>query len=216
MNHIVLDIETGRAPQEDLDYRIMQLSPPKSISGKTAQEKWLTEQRQKIEAKANLYDTSPIEVIGLMINTQVVILTTIETPDIPNITVKMFPDEQSMLKAFLLLTNGYEPEDTIVITQNGLGFDIPRIRCRCGFYQLPQPSIFDCQQYDTMKQFSYNFSNEQKAGYVSLRHIARALGVGNGKEVTWSQALRDGPPEQYIMYNVNDLLLTYECFQRMI
>ena len=190
MNYIVLDIETGRAPDEDIAYKVMQLQPPKSVSdkGKTAAGKWLQEKQVEIESKANLYDTSPIEVIGLMINTQVIVLTTIDVDSIENIAIQTFQEEKALLQAFSLLTDNYEPEETVMITQNGLGFDLRRIRCRCGYFQLPQPAIFACEQYDIMKRFSYDFSMERTGGFIKLGEICQALGIEHGKTIGWKEA----------------------------
>ena len=120
MTHIVIDIETGRAPRKDIDQRIADITFTKEAQkkGKTAIEHERQEKITKIEDHSFLEDTSPITCIGMMIDSQVTILTTIHTESIEHIPVQVFGLEAEMLLAFKVIMESCDTEEVMLIKFN--------------------------------------------------------------------------------------------------
>ena len=124
-----------------------------------------------------------------------------------------------MLLVFKELINVFVPEETRLITFNGKYFDLPRILCRMSFYDIRKPQILQwkgCEHFDVKVEYG-NYSLDHYMT-ISLDKAARRLGL-NGKTLSFQEAqakLDDGDVRSFLMYNVLDLTLTYECYKRMI
>ena len=107
----------------------------------------------------------------------------------------------------------------LVITHNGLGFDLPFIRKRSIIHQV-RPTVeislakFRTEPvYDTLAIWS----NWDSRGWVKLDVLARALGVetksGSGKQV--AEMWQAGRGKEIADYCLQDCYVTYACYSKM-
>ncbi len=108
---------------------------------------------------------------------------------------------------------------SLIITHNGLGFDLPFIKKRSIIHQIKPPFDINLAKfrsdpvYDTMAIWS----NWDMRGWVKLDVLAKALNVdtksGSGSQVAemWEQGLRKETAE----YCLQDTFVTYACYCRM-
>lgn len=107
----------------------------------------------------------------------------------------------------------------LVITHNGLGFDLPFIKKRSIIHQV-KPTIeislvkFRTEPvYDTLAIWS----NWDSRGWVKLDVLARALGVetksGSGKQV--AEMWQAGRGKEIAEYCLQDCYVTYACYSKM-
>ena len=88
-----------------------------------------------------------------------------------------------------------------------------------GFYGLKIPrhlSKYGTEHFDVKKEFGEHFGMKNWITY-SLDGVSKLLGF-EGKNLKWEEAqafLDAGNYKEYILYNVLDLTLTYQCYQRM-
>jgi len=108
---------------------------------------------------------------------------------------------------------------SLIITHNGLGFDLPFIKKRSIIHQIKPPFDINLAKfrtepvYDTMAIWS----NWDMRGWVKLDVLAKALNVdtksGSGSQVAemWEQGLQKETAEYYLQ----DTFVTYACYCRM-
>ncbi|MBI4401321.1 MAG: ribonuclease H-like domain-containing protein [Nitrospirae bacterium] len=127
------------------------------------------------------------------------------------------PNEKELLRKFWARMGQVRP--ALVITHNGLGFDLPFIKKRSIIHQV-KPSVeinlarFRTEPaYDTMAVWS----NWETRGWIKLDVLARALNVetksGSGKQVAemWAKGLG----KEIAEYCLQDTYVTYACYCRM-
>jgi DNA polymerase elongation subunit (family B) len=108
---------------------------------------------------------------------------------------------------------------SLIITHNGLSFDLPFIKKRSIIHQVKPPFDINLAKfrtepvYDTMAIWS----NWDMRGWVKLDVLAKALNVdiksGSGSQVAkmWGQGLQKETAE----YCLQDTFVTYACYCRM-
>jgi len=126
-------------------------------------------------------------------------------------------NELEMLRQFWDRMGQLRP--SLIITHNGLGFDLPFIKKRSMIHQVKPPFDINLAKfrtepvYDTMAIWS----NWDMRGWVKLDVLANALKVpnksGSGAQVgeMWAQGLRKETAE----YCLQDTFVTYACYCRM-
>jgi DNA polymerase elongation subunit (family B) len=127
------------------------------------------------------------------------------------------PNEKKILQEFWNRLGAVRPE--LIITHNGLGFDLPFLKKRSIINQV-KPSIdlnlakFRSKPvFDTMAEWS----NWDVRSYATLDVLARALGVetksGSGEQIAgmWDR----GEWEAIANYCLQDIYVTYACYCRM-
>lgn len=126
-------------------------------------------------------------------------------------------DEKTILREFWQRFSKEKPE--LIITHNGLGFDLPFLKKRSIVNQV-KPS-FDLNlakfrtspNYDTMAVWA----NWDHRFFVKLDVLARVLGVetksGSGKQI--AQMWDNGEITEIADYCLQDVYVTYGCYCRM-
>lgn len=126
-------------------------------------------------------------------------------------------NELEMLRQFWDRLGQLRP--SLIITHNGLGFDLPFIKKRSIIHQIKPPFDINLAKfrtdpvYDTMAIWS----NWDMRGWVKLDVLAKALNVdtksGSGSQVAemWTQGLQKETAE----YCLQDTFVTYGCYCRM-
>jgi hypothetical protein len=125
--------------------------------------------------------------------------------------------EKELLRQFWAWMGKARPG--LVITHNGLGFDLPFIKKRSIIHQV-RPTVeislakFRTEPvYDTLAVWS----NWDSRGWVKLDVLARALGVetksGSGKQV--AEMWQAGRGREIADYCLQDCYVTYACYSKM-
>jgi 3'-5' exonuclease len=214
---VVLDIETVQSPREEWA-RIagcLPLVDPSCLENAedlfTASE---AEERRKTEDE--LYEKSSFD--GTF--SRIVCIGMIILSDAlePHGAISWYgAGEKELLRQFWAKIAQLRP--TLLITHNGLGFDLPFIKKRSVIQQVkptwdvPLAKFRAEPVYDTMAIWS----NWEMRGWVKLDVLARALNVekktGSGKQVAdmWSK----GCGKDIAEYCLQDTYVTYACYCRM-
>jgi len=214
---VVLDIETVQAPREEWA-RIAGCLPLVDPSCFENAEDLFTvseaEQRRKTEDE--LYEKSSFDgTFSRIICIGVIIFS--DTME-PQGSVSWYgANEKELLRQFWTRMAQLRP--TLLITHNGLGFDLPFIKKRSVVHQvkptidIPLAKFRTEPVYDTMAIWS----NWETRGWVKLDVLARALNVetksGSGKQVAemWAK----GQGKDIAEYCLQDTYVTYACYCRM-
>lgn len=124
-------------------------------------------------------------------------------------------DDKHLLKSLWKLFD----ECDIMVTQNGVSFDIPTIKGRMIANGLPPPSPF--RNIDTMVQAKKSFRLTSN----KLEHIAKTLGCKNRKQKhkefpgfeLWKECLNHNPKAWKVMkeYNIDDVRTLEEVYLKM-
>jgi 3'-5' exonuclease len=214
---VVLDIETVQSPREEWA-RIagcLPLVDPSCLENAedlfTASE---AEERRKTEDE--LYEKSSFD--GTF--SRIVCIGMIILSDAlePHGAISWYgAGEKELLRQFWVKIAQLRP--SLLITHNGLGFDLPFIKKRSVIQQVkptwdvPLAKFRVEPVYDTMAIWS----NWEMRGWVKLDVLARALNVetktGSGKQVAdmWSK----GCGKDIAEYCLQDTYVTYACYCRM-
>jgi DNA polymerase elongation subunit (family B) len=136
----------------------------------------------------------------------------------PEATIAWYgPNEKSILQQFWSQLAILQP--SLIITHNGLGFDLPFIMKRSIIHEV-RPSIDVSLArfrrnpvFDTMAEWS----NWDPRSYVKLDVLARALGVdtksGSGHQV--EGMVNRNEWEELARYCLQDVYVTYACYCSM-
>jgi len=107
----------------------------------------------------------------------------------------------------------------LVITHNGLGFDLPFIKKRSIIHQVRPPVEISLAKFRTEPVYDTLaiWSNWDSRGWVKLDVLARALGVetksGSGKQV--ADMWQAGRGKEIAEYCLQDCYVTYACYSKM-
>lgn len=214
---VVLDIETVQAPREEWG-RIagcLPLVDPNCLENAedlfTASE---AEQRRKTEDE--LYEKSSFD--GTFSRIVCIGLILFSDAMEPQGSVSWYgANEKELLRQFWVRIAQIRP--SLLITHNGLGFDLPFIKKRSIINQvkptidIPLAKFRTEPVYDTMAIWS----NWETRGWVKLDVLARALNVetksGSGKQIAemWAK----GQGKDIAEYCLQDTYVTYACYCRM-
>lgn len=214
---VVLDIETVQAPREEWE-RLTGRTPAQSGSNQEPAQDLFTaaDLDQAKRAEDDLYEKSSFD--GTF--SRIVCIGLLQFTDAwePRGAVAWFgANELELLGRFWARLGQDRP--TLIVTHNGLTFDLPFIKKRSIIHQV-KPSIdlnlarFRTEPiYDTMAVWS----NWDSRGWVKLDVLARALGVetksGSGQQVAemWAR----GQGKEIALYCLQDTYVTYACYCRM-
>ena len=214
---IVLDIETIQAQREEW-------ARLAGIAVQTDAEAWeraedlftATEAEQRRKSEDDLYEKSSFDgTFSRIVSIGMLVFTDGMEPH--GAMAWYGGNEKELLQQFWAKLGQIRP--SLLITHNGLGFDLPFIRKRSMIHQV-KPTLdvslakFRTEPvYDTMAVWS----NWEARGWVKLDVLARALNVetksGCGKQVAdmWARGLGKDIAD----YCLQDTYVTYACYCRM-
>jgi DNA polymerase elongation subunit (family B) len=214
---VVLDIETIQAPREEW-------ARLAGIAMQTEAEAWdraedlftASESEQRRKSEDDLYEKSSFDgTFSRIVSIGVLVFTDSMEPH--GAMAWYGGNEKELLRQFWAKLGHIRP--SLLITHNGLGFDLPFIRKRSMIHQV-KPTVeislakFRTEPvYDTMAVWS----NWETRGWVKLDVLARALNVetksGCGKQVAdmWTRGLGKDIGD----YCLQDTYVTYACYCRM-
>lgn len=125
--------------------------------------------------------------------------------------------EKELLRQFWAWMGKARPG--LVITHNGLGFDLPFIKKRSIIHQVRPPVEISLAKFRTEPVYDTLavWSNWDSRGWVKLDVLARALGVetksGSGKQV--AEMWQAGRGKEIADYCLQDCYVTYACYSKM-
>lgn len=184
---LVLDCETGFAPQTAVDAALESWKPPKNWKESTAESKRKEIAEQACE-KSSLLDAAPILCVALKTDRVAILLNgmSAESFDIPGWLVMPCGDERGLLLSLRTLLDSIVGPETVIVGHNIYSFDAGKTRNGFLRHRLRLPVALaepDQPMFDTMRQirhFSAEFSDER---HVKLDAVARVLGIPQPKQV---------------------------------
>lgn len=127
-------------------------------------------------------------------------------------------NEKEILRAFWERLRKDRPR--LIITYNGLGFDLPFIKKRSIIHQVKPTMEISLAKFRTEPVYDVMaiWGSWDFRGFTKLDVLARALGVetksGSGSQVTGMWA--EGQEKEVAEYCLQDVYVTYACYCKMI
>lgn len=126
-------------------------------------------------------------------------------------------NERELLRQFWERMGQVRP--TLLITHNGLGFDLPFLRNRSIVQEVKPTLDLSLAKYRTDPVFDTMavWANWESRGRVKLDVLARVLGLetksGSGEQV--AEKWQAGQGKEIAAYCLQDCYVTYACYARM-
>ena len=203
---VVLDIETVQAPKEEW----AELAGVSLVAADNLLEAGDAAQQDKDYDKSSFDGTySRIVCIGLIAFS--------DSMDLQGALAWYGGQEKELLRQFWAWMGKARPG--LVITHNGLGFDLPFIKKRSIIHQVRPPVEISLAKFRTEPVYDTLavWSNWDSRGWVKLDVLARALGVetksGSGKQV--AEMWQAGRGREIAEYCLQDCYVTYACYSKM-
>jgi hypothetical protein len=226
--YVVIDIETGNAPEAAIRRAMEAWEPPANIRDEAKIDARRAEAEARIREKSALLDAAPILCAAAKTQAQAVLFNGMDATDHQLDGVLLFScrDERNMLLALRTWLDTLSTADTILVGHNLFGFDLPRLRGRFAWYKLRlpeclQPRMSDIERQpasDTMKLYQ-SFSIEHRDGYASVEEMATGLGIPHHKGIANGSMIpamhAAGEYRTILSYCVLDCLTTEACWLRM-
>lgn len=215
---IVLDIETVQASRSEWAklLGIDLVSPPEAPFSSESDLFAYAGYEEQIQKENELYERSAFD--GTFSRIVVIGILVFSDAMVPQGAIAWYGNnEREVLRQFWDHMGQFRP--SLIITHNGLGFDLPFIKKRSIIHQVKPPFDINLAKfrtepvYDTMAIWS----NWDMRGWVKLDVLAKALNVdtksGSGSKVAkmWGQGLQKETAE----YCLQDTFVTYACYCRM-
>lgn len=190
---LVLDIETGNAPEQDIERAIAAWKPPCNLKDEAKINGRREEAAARIRERAALLDASPILCVGVMAEGRPPIILSgmsEETTSIEGWAVLGCGDEAGMLRMLGTFLDAETDPETVLVGHNLRGFDLPKlrhayIRHRLRLPEILKPKIGDeerAKTCDTMTLFRAFSMEHRDSLMVSLDTVAEALGIPRPKQ----------------------------------
>lgn len=190
-NYIVIDIETGNAPEQSILDAMAAWKAPSNWKPETVEAK-RAEAAEKIRDKAALLDSSPVTCIGAHSDREAVMfyVSQCEPFEIAGWRVVASDTEGGMLARFSGWLGGCTDTSTVLAGHGVRGFDLPKLR---GAFVRNRLSLPECLKpresgpsnpvTDTMHLFKHFSMEHRDNPFVSLDTVASAFGVPRPKSV---------------------------------
>ncbi|MEK6603361.1 MAG: ribonuclease H-like domain-containing protein [Nitrospirota bacterium] len=203
---VVLDIETVQAPKEEW----AELAGVSLVAADNLLEAGEAAQQDKDYERSSFDGTySRIVCIGLIAFS--------DSMEPQGALAWYGGQEKELLRQFWAWMGKARPG--LVITHNGLGFDLPFIKKRSIIHQVKPPIEISLAKFRTEPVYDTLavWSNWDSRGWVKLDVLARALGVetksGSGKQV--AEMWQAGRGKEIAEYCLQDCYVTYACYSKM-
>ncbi len=194
-NYLVLDIETGYAPDEVVSDMIKQWEPPSNIKDPEKLQARLDAYTQEAKSKSALTDSAPI--ISIAINGQVGINkaayvlhsmgVNLPMPALEAMGVQVvgFDTEAVMLSGLTAILDAIANPETVLVGHNLVSFDLAKLRNRMVRSKAKLPAALrpnpDENQpvYDTMRHAKWFSIEAGNSPFFSFKKLEAALGLSN-------------------------------------
>lgn len=188
---VVLDLETGDAPEEAIEAALIAWKPPANVKKPETIEAKRVEAAERIRERAALLDASPILCVGVHSDREAVMFNGMGecALELAGWSAQHAPDERGMLTALAAWLDAHTDELTTLAGHNIRNFDLPKLRNAFVRHRLPLPRCLRPREdgsqpvTDTMTLFKA-FSMEHRDDFaVSLDTVAAAFGIPRPKQV---------------------------------
>ena len=224
MSYIVTDIETIGGSKADLELEGKLLKLASNIKDPAKIEKNLADKRAALAGKAALLDSAPIACIGIKTPTVTACFTSFhfdESPLIIQAGIACFTsdNEKQMLETTNEFLDMVTTPDMKMVSFNGVGFDLPKIRFRYAKHGIEPALPFGpyYKHVDLMLRYSKYYSMN-KVPFVSMDEVIQRLGIADGKMMSgkyFGKLLDDGEYLKAVLYNVLDLMFIEQILFRI-
>lgn len=188
-----LDIETGDAPDLDVQAALEGWRPPANIKDPSKIAERRREAEQKITDRAALLDSSPILCVCARSNFGALAFNGMDDsrPEIQGWQVTGCGNEREMLCRLRVVLDEYATPETTIVGHNVRWFDLPKLRHAYIRHRLRLPEVLKprfrdeerAEVVDTMSLFK-SFSMENRDSlFVSLDTVCTALGILRPKTI---------------------------------
>lgn len=186
VQYLCLDIETGNAPDDEIEAALAAWKAPSNWKPETVEAK-RAEAEQKIREKSALLDGAPILCVSIQTEHGNIVFDGMDTEDalIPDWRTVRCANERDMLRALREYFDIHCDELTTIIGQHVKGFDLPKLRHAYVRHRLKLPHILEPKLMGEMAnevvdiQFLFKaFSTEcREDKFITLTRIAQGLGI---------------------------------------
>lgn len=227
---LVLDIETGNAPEDAVAQALEAWKPPANMKDPEKIETRRQEASAKIRERAALLDASPILCVAASASDRLSVLfngMSEETADIEGWNVLGCGEEAKMLRLLRAFLDNETGPETVLVGHNLRAFDLPKLRHAYLRHMLRLPECLKprigeearAETVDTMALFRA-FSMERRDDFaVSLNVVAETLGIPHPKEVIDGSQVptlhRAGEYHAILTYCAIDCATTARAFKLM-
>jgi hypothetical protein len=132
-------------------------------------------------------------------------------------------DEKGLLLDLLIFMKDFDLENDELVGHNLISFDLPYIFQRCLVHRIPAQPFVNYGELNVRRIFDtmHHWWLGNRRGRVSLDDLAWALGIESSKtsEVEGSKVFdlyQAGKLRQIREYNLNDVRLTRQIYERMV
>lgn len=227
---IVIDLETGDAPEEAIQAAIERWKAPANWKPETVS-KNRAEYAAKARDKAALLDASTILCVGLRSPQGGVMLSGMGVGHLDTIPgwigVLEYQDEAGLLAGLRAVLDATTDAATVLVGHNIRGFDAPKLRGAYVRHRLPLPRCLRPVEggpgqplTDTMRLFGHFSMEYRDAPFVGLDTVCRAFGIPRPKSVVSGAEVpemhRDGRFAEILTYCAIDVDATAEVYRRMM
>ena len=229
LKHFCFDIETGLAPQADIDQVVAEWKPGKKLKDPDSITKYRVEHAAKVQENSALLDRAPIMCIAIATEAGNIVFSCIPTKcpvarmPMVDAEIRNFGSEKAMLIELREWIAERVSEATTLIGFNIYGFDLPKLRNAYIRHKLQVPAALvpdgnPC--YDVMAKFTKSFTTEfYKQPFIKLKTVQSRLGLPEYKEVINGadapKLAAEGQDKLVIPYCYLDTMTTYLAYLYM-
>lgn len=180
--YVVLDIETGHAPEPIIARAVAQLKAPSNYKdpGKIAE--YLADQAEKVREKSALLDGAPVTAVSVVCGASRHVFTAGSVGG---------TGESAVLVELRKHLDAVTGPETVLVGHNLCGFDLPNLRAAYIRARLALPMCLRLHEdddagkppvFDTMRRFRFFTSERHDERFVSLADVIDAFGLPRIKE----------------------------------
>ena len=227
-SYLVLDVETGDAPEEAIASAMRNWRPPANVKDQDKIETRKAEAVVKIRERSALLDAAPLLCVGLQTNHSVLSFNGMNNQEynIGGGHSIACGDEKGMLIKLRAWLDLQTDTNTVLVGHNVRGFDLPKLRAAFMRYKLRLPSVLapriidEAQSVVDTAQLFRSFSVEHRDDFCpGLDATCAGLGVLQPKSFMSGAEVprmhREGKYLEILTYNMIDVLATTRVYLLM-
>ncbi len=225
---VVLDLETGDAPEDAIQQALDAWTPPSNIKDPAKIDARRDEADAKIRERAALLDASPIICVAIQTESQRLIFNGMPgAPDVNGWMVIHCGNEHGLLRALRAWLDAHTSPETVIVGHNIRSFDLPKLRGAYIRHSLKLPAILKPRLRDETKAETVDtaalfkaFSMEHRDDFCpSLDTVAASFGIPRPKQhmsgADCPRLFREGQVQTVLTYCAVDVATTTRAYQLM-
>jgi len=226
MKYVALDIETGAATGAALEMEQDLIRPNANIKNEDKKRLNVEEKRLKAKDRAALLDSSPITCVGAKTETNIFSVTSFEfgyqeeLAEIGILSHQESTEKDLLVSLAAFVDSAVTDENTVLVTFNGMGFDLPKLRLAYARHSLEIPDMFcpGWHHIDLMLRYC-KYYTIKKDYMVCMSTVLKKLGIATGgKQISgklFPEMVDEGKYLEAVLYNVIDCIMTEQIYFRI-